>query len=238
MRAYHIEPSTVAAAIERRQKTALHYVVTVGAAASLVISGWALALERYQVMVLMPAFALALAFVYRRNLARDAVRVSKTTYELGEDSIRQSGDGFPLALARAEVTSICESPLGAIIIRTDRLLRFLYIRHDVENRAELRAALAQWAPIEPRSVRWIELWPRISQAIALVLAPLAVASSISANPWVVVPSGLALIAVVAGSLVAVYHQGGKWWHKAIGWAAMFWCAGLATKMVDAVRFPG
>ena len=234
MREFQIAPDRMEIALERRRKTALRYVVRLGLAAALVISGWALVVEYYQFMVVMPALALMLYAVYRRNLKRDTLLVSKTRFLLGEDTITAAGDAHPLTLSRGEITSICENPQGALVVRTSRLLRFMYIRSDLEGLGELRGALSGWMPIQERSIRWIELWPRINQAAALMVAPLAFASSLSASPWVVIPCGLALVAVVFVALLTAYHQSAAWWHKGVGWAAAYGCVGLVTKMVDLV----
>lgn len=231
MQEFHIAPANLAATVAQREKKAFHYVVLVGAGASLVISGWSLALGYYQMMLLMPAFAAALAILYRRNTRVERQKGEKLHYVVTDDSITAAGDGHPLTLFRGEVTSVERNRRGAIILRTGKLMRFMYIRPDVENFATLIQMVSEWTPVVERETKWIELWPRISIVIALMMAPLAASVCLSESRWVVIPGGLLLIAIVILALVTVYHQKGTILHKSVAWVCLLSCVGLLNKIV-------
>ncbi len=235
MQEFHLSPTNLGVALERREKRALHYVVMLGVAAALVVSGWALALGRYQILFLMPVLAAALVFTYRRNNEAGRERMKHARYELDENSITAIGDGHPLRLERSEVTAVEENHRGAMVVRTRRMFRFLYIRADVAGRPALRAALESWMPIVKRDFRWIEAWPRVNVAMALLLAPLTVSVCISFNPWVVIPGGLTLIGIVAVSVTTIYHQKGSLKHKVAAWVCSLSCLGLLTKMASLLQ---
>lgn len=235
MQEFRTSPESLAVAIERRQRKAFQYVMGLAIASSLLVCGWAIALGRYQVLLLMPVMAGVLAVLYRRNNKIQETRLTEKRYALDADSITLLGDGHPLRIERSEVTSIGENEFGALVIKTNKRFRFLYIRGDVERRDELAAELAQWCPIEKRTSGWIEMWPKVSVFMALLLAPLTVTVCLSQNPMVVIPVGMTLLAIVATSIVTIYHQRGSVLHKAAALACSVSCIGLVSKIMSVLQ---
>jgi hypothetical protein len=225
-------PESLAITIARRQRRALHYVVALAIASSLVVCGWALALGRYQVLFLMPVMTAVLVTVYRANNEVQRTRLAEKRYRIEDDSVTLLGDGYPLRIGRNEITSIEENEFGALVLKTNKRLRFMYIPRDLENREGLVETLGQWKEITKRTSSWIELWPRISIVLALLLAPLTVAVCLSQDPMVVVPVGLVLLSIVILSIVTIYHQRGSIGHKAAALACSVSCVGLVSKIIN------
>ncbi len=235
MQEFRTSPESLAIAIERRQRKAFQYVMGLAIASALMVCGWAIALGRYQVLLLMPVMTAVLAALYRRNNRVQETRLSEKRYALEADSITLLGDGHPLRIERSEVTAIEENQFGALVVKTGKVFRFLYIRGDVERRDELVAALNEWCPIVKRGSGWIEMWPKISVVMALLLAPLTVTVCLSQNPAIVIPVGTGLLGIVVTSIVTIYHQRGSVLHKAAALACSVSCIGLVTKIMSVLQ---
>lgn len=235
MQQFRTSPESLAIAFARRQRKALQYAAGLAVASSLVVIGWAIALERYQVLLLMPLMTGVLAMIYRRNNRVQQTRLAEMRYAVDSNSITLIGDGHPLRIDKDEITSIEENRYGALVVKTGHMFRFLYIRPDVERKDELWEILRSWKPIGPRSDRWIEVWPRASVWMALSLAPLTVTVCVSQNPAVVVPVGLILLGIMTLSIVTIYHQKGTVTHKAAALACSLPCIGLVGKIINVMQ---
>lgn len=146
--------------------------------------------------ITVPMLAVMMVLV-ARSVAR-RIEASWLGFEVGlteTQLFRATKDHPILELSQAEITAIREQKDGALVVVVKRFA--LTIPPEIERRAELRARLAAWRPIEPGP----PMSPLVLTLSALAGIVLSGVALFAGAPALVVPAALVLAGVVIWSYV-------------------------------------
>jgi hypothetical protein len=92
--------------------------------------------------------------------------------ELSSEGLRRTQYRLPeIAIDRPEVTNIEEIPGRGLVVRTANPEVFIFVPAGLNDYAEVRSALTQWAPLTALSMRstWWRQWMGITVALLMVV---------------------------------------------------------------------
>lgn len=158
--------------------------------------------QRGPIIFLIPLIALVLAVSMANAYRRQTARVASLRYSVTRNDITQTIDGTPpFTLARASVERIELHPTGEITLAgAEQSLR---IPREIHNREALLDELRDWAPVQDG--------PPIRSGMTSTVGGLGVmigfaAVVLSQDPRVVVPVGIALVATLVWSAIAILRN--------------------------------
>ena len=178
----------------------------------LAIAGW-VASEFYRTPVLLDASMTQLwpilipplfvgvfsVITITRGMKRARSIIESYELVLEDDSILRMQDGVePFRAQKADVTSIKVLSFGNIKVHTKH--NHLTIPKHVGPKEELLAALSELGPIEHKQGTLIERYPALLSLLSIGLTIGCLAAS---EPWLVLATGLPLLALMAWAFIVV-----------------------------------
>jgi hypothetical protein len=180
--------------------------------------------------ILFYLFAVLIAGTW---LSTRSTRRTWTSYrlELSPTELRRIQNRVPeISIARNEATGIEALPSRGLMVRTADSEKFVFIPEDLEDFADVRSELTQWAPVQTisMSTTWRRQWLGLS--VALLIVAWMVSTMLSQMAAFVVPSAFAISVFLLWALIAAQrslHLDRR--TKLSMWLVMFPILGLTLK---------